>query len=360
MISSGMAQFEAAPSRAVDAVHAPLLLFFREVVEECGGDPYCLLRRAGVPEQATVAGGVGYPQLARLLELSARALDRSDFGMLLALRQCTDGIEGMLGRAMRHAPCFKDMLGLAVQHSYAHSLASNTWVHRSASGAWVLLGHDILCEGTGAAPQMMEQILLIGHLTAIRLTGGAVRSNRILLRHRRVSLPQVYRRYFDCALRFDERINATVYRAQDMACPIVSADLSALRHEITAIELRFPHKQLSYSRRVRGAILHTLDNGNCTGEWIADKLELHVRSLHRHLAREGTNFRRIRDEVRRDIADYYLHETNLDMNSISERLGFSEQSVLSRRVRAWFDGSPSDLRAARLGAAHESGGVKSR
>jgi AraC-like DNA-binding protein len=336
------------PSGALDTVHAPLLLLFREVVEECGGDPDRLLRQAGLRKQDAKAGEVGYLELSGLVELSAKALDRPDFGMLLALRQCSDGIEGALGHAMRHARCFEEMLGLAVKHSYAHSLASNTWLHRPASGRWVLFGHDIVREGTGATRQLMEQILLIGHLTAIRLTGGAVRSHRILLRHGRLSAPHVYRRYFGCEVRFDQQAYATVYRAEDMARPIVSADLSALREELAAIEQRFTQKQLPLSRKVRGAILHGLDDGHCTVERVAAQLGLHIRSLHRHLANEGTSFRRIRDEVRRDLAGYYLRETDLDVKSVSERLGFSEQSALARRVRTWFDGSPTELRGGRL------------
>jgi AraC-like DNA-binding protein len=106
--------------------------------------------------------------------------------------------------------------------------------------------------------------------------------------------------------------------------------------------------------------LHALDEGHCTSEWVAGQLDLHVRSLHRHLAREGTSFRRIKDDVRRDLASHYLCETELDIKEISERLGFSEQSALSRRAHAWFEGSPTDLRTGRLDTERLSDRVKSR
>jgi AraC-like DNA-binding protein len=105
---------------------------------------------------------------------------------------------------------------------------------------------------------------------------------------------------------------------------------------------------------VRGAILRVLDDGTCTSEWIAGRLGLHPRTLHRHLRREGTSFRLIKDEVRRDLAGYYLRSTDLDIKAISERLGFSEQSALSRRARKWFGAAPSGLRGGMLaeGAAN--------
>src|SRR5579871_5626120 len=164
---------------------------------------------------------------------------------------------------------------------------------------------------------------------------------------------------FRLRVRFDDRFYATVYRAQDMSCPIASADTGALRKTIAAIEQRFPQKQLPLSRRVRAAILHALEEGHCTGEWVAGQLNLHVRTLHRHLTREGTSFRRIRDDVRRDPAGYYLRDTTLDVGSISKRLGFSEQSALTRRTHAWFDRSPRELRAGRRDPGRVSERVKS-
>ena len=340
-----------APARegAPETVHAPLLSHFAEVVEQCGGDPVALLDEAGIAQAALTSGPATYRQLARLLELAAASLDRPDFGMMLASRQCECGIVGPLGEVMRHARSFGDVLELAVRHSYAHSLASHTWLRRSRSGGAIVFGHDIVLEGLVSASQAIEQILLVGHLTAIRLTGGAVRARRILLRHPRLSPPETYRRYFGCEVRCDAGLNATIYWQRDVACPIISADLPAYREELAAVEHRFMQKQPPLSRSVRGALLLRLEERECNGEWVAQALGLHVRTLHRHLSREGTSFRRIRDEVRRDLARYYLRDTDLDIKAISERLGFSEQSALARRAHAWFGCSPSSLRADRQG-----------
>jgi hypothetical protein len=278
---------------ASETVHAPLLDHFAEVVAECGGNAGTLLARAGLTPEVLTPGQATYRQIAGLLELAAAALGRPDFGMVLAARQCRDGIEGELGHVMKHARSFGEMLELAVGHGYAHSLASQSWLRRFPGGA-VLLGHDIVLEGLVATRQVIEQILLVGHLQATRLTGGAVRARRILLRHPRLSPPPVYRRHFGCEVRFDQRVNATLYREGDMAAPILSADPPAFREELAAVEQRFADKRLPLSRAVRGAVLEAIEDGDCTGEWVAGELGLHVRSMHRHLAREGTSFRLLR------------------------------------------------------------------
>jgi AraC-like DNA-binding protein len=43
---------------------------------------------------------------------------------------------------------------------------------------------------------------------------------------------------------------------------------------------------------------------------------------------------------------YYLQQTDLDLMEISERLGFAEQSVMTRLCQRWFAMPPSRLRRA--------------
>ena len=88
-----------------------------------------------------------------------------------------------------------------------------------------------------------------------------------------------------------------------------------------------------------------LGTGDCTNERVAHELNLHTRTLHRHLRNEGTSFQQIKDEVRRDLMLYYLVETDADFAWISERLGFAEQSVMTRRCNLWFAMSPTKVRA---------------
>ena len=77
---------------------------------------------------------------------------------------------------------------------------------------------------------------------------------------------------------------------------------------------------------------------------MAAALGLHPRTLHRRLTVEGSTFRHIKDEVRRDRLRRYLEATDLDLAAISEKLGFAEQSVMTRRCNRWFALPPSALR----------------
>ena len=97
--------------------------------------------------------------------------------------------------------------------------------------------------------------------------------------------------------------------------------------------------------QVRGVILQFLGAEDCSNEGVAAELHLHPRTLHRRLKAEGRTFQEIKDEVRRDVALYYLQHTDLDLTHVAEKLGYAEHSVLTRSCIRWFAAAPSQLRA---------------
>ncbi len=73
---------------------------------------------------------------------------------------------------------------------------------------------------------------------------------------------------------------------------------------------------------------------------------MHPRTLQRRLRDEGDSFEAIKDSVRRDVALRYLQQPNVSLVRVTEILGYSETSVLSRSCHRWFCASPRELRNA--------------
>jgi AraC-like DNA-binding protein len=97
--------------------------------------------------------------------------------------------------------------------------------------------------------------------------------------------------------------------------------------------------------QVRGVVLQLMGSEACSNTQVAAALHLHPRTLHRRLKAEGRTFQEIKDEVRRDVALYYLQRTDVDLTHIAQRLGYAEHSVLTRSCARWFSASPSRLRS---------------
>ena len=73
-------------------------------------------------------------------------------------------------------------------------------------------------------------------------------------------------------------------------------------------------------------------------------LALHPRTLQRKLAQEGSSFDAIKDDIRKELSLQYLWQTDISMSQLTDILGFSEQSTLSRATKRWFGLPPKQLR----------------
>jgi len=331
-----------------DVVHARILRFFPDLVDELGGDPKLLMQQVGIhPEKKLSEGksGATYRQMVHLIELAAAELRCPDFGMRLATLQSGSGMFGPLGLVMKNSRTFGDALDYVSKHSYAHSLAARIWLERSRSRNTVFVGHDILLDRMPNKSQAMEQLLLVGHLSAMEITGGHARVRKVHFRHQPVSSLRTYRRYWGCEVRFGQNEDGVVFSEQDLACAIIDSDSQVYQAATSFIDAKFTQHRPPLHAQARGVIMQLLGTENCTNDRIAAALNLHPRTMHRRLTAEGTSFQQIKDEVRRDVMLYFLQQTDLDFALISERLGFAEQSVMTRSCNRWFFASPTKLRS---------------
>jgi AraC-like DNA-binding protein len=208
------------------------------------------------------------------------------------------------------------------------------------------MSHEILTDGVAGRAQLMEQTLLVGHLTAMEMTGGHARVWQVHFRHQPISPLKIYRRNFGCDVRFGQPQDGVVYAANSLESPMIAPDADAYRAVTAFIDARFTHHMPPLHAQVRGLVMRYLGTELCGNDDIAAELNLHPRTLHRRLKAEGSAFQKIKDEVRRDLMLYYLQNTGIDFAHISERLGFAEQSVFTRSCNRWLSASPTAIRAS--------------
>lgn len=96
--------------------------------------------------------------------------------------------------------------------------------------------------------------------------------------------------------------------------------------------------QLEHAMERRPALL-----GQDIGQ-IARELGLHPRTLQRRLARERVRFAELRANTRLNLARHLLADRSLDIETISERLGFADRRSFTRAFARWTGKSPSAFR----------------
>jgi AraC-like DNA-binding protein len=77
---------------------------------------------------------------------------------------------------------------------------------------------------------------------------------------------------------------------------------------------------------------------------MAAELGLHLRSLQRRLQEEGLRYESLQEDARRRLAQQLLRTTEVDLDAISERLGYADRRSFTRAFKRWTGQTPSDWR----------------
>ena len=144
-------------------------------------------------------------------------------------------------------------------------------------------------------------------------------------------------RHFGCPVVCGGPRNALVFRAADAQRPFVTrnAELLALLAPQFEAELKQESADEDFAERVRLAIQQRLTGRRPSIEDIADALHISSRTLQRRLQDEGSNFQRVLEESRHQLARHYLNNSTLELNEAAYLLGYEDGNSFIRAFRGW-------------------------
>jgi AraC-like DNA-binding protein len=126
----------------------------------------------------------------------------------------------------------------------------------------------------------------------------------------------------------------------------ITQNEASLRHFLrhpALIMLTQEYAITSWTSQVRDRVRRQLREVPELGE-VATALDMHPQTLRRRLAAEGTTFKDIKNQVRRDTALHFLGKQGLSIEEISHRAGFSESSAFIRAFKGWTGVTPYTYR----------------
>jgi AraC-like DNA-binding protein len=152
----------------------------------------------------------------------------------------------------------------------------------------------------------------------------------------------VLENYFKCPILFEKPCMAVILPKEMLEWKVPTANPVALQWYETHIQTLRPLQKVWYEK-TRNTILQLFKLTVPTVELVARQLGISQRSLQRNLKNEATSFQNVLDDVRLELAKFYLVQPAISMIEVGERLGFEVQSAFNKFIQRTTGKSPSVL-----------------
>lgn len=153
--------------------------------------------------------------------------------------------------------------------------------------------------------------------------------------------------FFESQVRFGSAINCLWMKRDILEAHSAFGDSRMALYSESVIQDYLENMQQgSWRDRVYQAIHAAFTHGEPSLSEIAAQLNIGERSLSRRLKEENTSFRSLLAEKRKELAGFYLRNSDLSVTEVAFKLGFSDVSNFNRACQNWFGCSPSAYRNA--------------
>lgn len=198
-------------------------------------------------------------------------------------------------------------------------------------------------------PAAAKVSLDAGAATLLRMCRTSYGENfnplRVSLRREKPDCADRMAAYFGAPIAYGADENMLAFGKAELRerLPTANADLARANDQVIAEYLARLDRSL-IAMQVKVKLLEHLPSGTVTEEVVAGDLHMSLRTMQRKLRDQGTTFKALLDETRRELAGQYIENSRLSIGEITYLLGFSEPSNFSRAFKRWKGVSPSEYR----------------
>lgn len=193
---------------------------------------------------------------------------------------------------------------------------------------------------------LSESLLVIWHRFSSWLVDRRIPLKEVRLAYPAPEHEKEYWQLFACPVSFDCEQTALVFDEKYLQLPLIQSEakMKEFLQVSPANLLARPEERNTMTAKVRSLLGRDFTADFPEFDWLADQVHLAPQSLRRKLREEGTNFQEIKDSLRRDTAISFLDRSELSIQEIAEKMGFSEASTFHRAFKKWTGLTPGDYR----------------
>ncbi|MBH0778429.1 AraC family transcriptional regulator [Nocardia bovistercoris] len=280
--------------------------------------------------------------VADLLERSASASGREDFGLRLAERRRFGNL-GPLGLIVREEPDVRSALRVITRHESMFNEAVRTRLTEQDGIATLRIALDL--GEPVESRQAIELAVAVLHGLLRGFIGARWRPLEVRFTHPAPRNLRTHLRIFGPHVHFDQETNAIRTNTTDLDLPNDMSDpqLRAYARKLLP-DPPYRTRRADTLDRVRELIEVMLPTGRCSVEQVARSLGADRRTVHRRLAAEGETFSSLLDATRAELAQHMVTNRTHTLTEIAELLAFSTPGNFSRWFRHRYGCSPTQWR----------------
>lgn len=320
-----------------------------DAVRQTGHDPLPLLEQYGLDAArlAEPRARLSIPRYMRLGHGAIQLTGQPGLGLSMGVHTRLSQV-GLAGVTAAQAPTVREAARALTRFEplYAYNYRGQSSFHEDARGAWLRF-YSI--NPYNAYNRFVVDSVLAGWAAQLgALAGQQLEVEKVDIEFPATPYAESYGEVFGCAVEFSKSANqlrlnhATLALRNPEHCP------STWRHLLEICEREL--EQLTRTRSLRERIsqlLGPLLNGREPDlEEVANRLQLPTWTLRRKLAEEGTQYRAILNDTRRDLAMAYIRDTELAFGEIAYLLGFASAEAFQRAFKRWNGQTPGEFRKA--------------
>jgi AraC-like DNA-binding protein len=249
------------------------------------------------------------------------------------------------------------MLGLAVMTS-SNLVEAFRVLFQNILMTWTYMHWSLRTEGDtaiitlrqqrdlgGCRQYMIDRGLAAAYTIAAEALGKPLPLLEVNVTQTEPAYAAVYAEFFHCPVRFDAPANDFRFDARYLDEPLLQSETASARVFAAQCERICAALESggSFAEHIRQQLVQ-LPNQLASLETIAARLCSTPRTIQRKLAQEGTSFKDLVEDVRKNLALEYLRSTVLTMEEIALRLGYSDAPSFSHAFKRWTGSSPRESR----------------
>lgn len=319
-----------------------------DAVRSHGQDPVPLLEQYGLDSARLAEAGarLSIPRYMRLghgaIQLTGDPALGLRMGRLSRLSQA-----GLAGVTAAQAPTVREAARCLTRFEalYGSNYRGQSSFREDADGAWLRF-YSI--SPYNAYNRFVVDSIISGWLQQLsNLAGQALHAQRIDIEFQQPDYHEAYALLGPATVHFGAERNQLRLDQASLALRNPEHCPSTWRHLLLLCEREL--EQLTRTRSLRERIIQLLGpllNGGREPdlEEVAARLKLPTWTLRRKLAEEGTQFRAILNDTRRDLAMTYIRDTELAFGEIAYLLGFASAEAFQRAFKRWNGQTPGEFR----------------